>query len=582
MYITRELWFLIKKNLYGVLAVFGWTLLAILFGTFQSVSFACVLLAFLSKQPARTILLSVLLPICATLIQRAAEYTYTDRKADFEGRFKLSFRTQLLEKLFHLGPGFIDRKETGELINTIWERVEWIDFYLFSYVPTSAAIFIFSAFGFGLWMPTSKTVGLSILTAGLLVVAAPPFFHGLLKKGSEKEWESNDAFYAACLDGIQGITTLKAFNANMRHREKVNRLSEENRRSIMANLICTTMNSRIIEVFISLGEITADISGAWLMANGKITSAQLIALFFFMQGWAAAVRRMFGAWLRGNKGAAAFEYAAEILNSESAYSLSSVQDENKTLSGAGDIEFHHVTFSYGPSDAAAVDDATFTIREGTQTALVGSSGSGKSTVANLMFGFYKPQSGTIRIAGNLLGKDTVSALQNQITVIWQDSHIFHASCMDNIRMARPEASDEEVFAAARKANIHEMILQLSNGYQTMIGDGGRSFSGGEKQRISLARAFLRNTPILMLDEATSSLDRKNEAEIQSCIRTLSKGKTVLIIAHRLDTIRSANQICVMEKGKIVESGTHGELMKIGNRYAELMRTGQAGGNCDEN
>lgn len=325
--------------------------------------------------------------------------------------------------------------------------------------------------------------------------------------------------------------------------------------------------------------------GAVCFANGVITVYHLISLYFVVQAWASGSSRILGAWLRGNKGVAAYENALEILNAECSYSLTKLYDSSMEsdrdnsgfIFSEGDIEFEHVSFTYSAADKPAVNDVSFTVKQGTQTALVGASGSGKSTIAQLLFGFYKPQSGTIKIGGSILGPDNVRLFQNVITVIWQDCHIFHMSCFDNIKIARPDASEEEVYAAARNANIHDMISQLPEGYNTVIGDGGRNFSGGEKQRIAIARAFLRNTPILIFDEATSSLNRNNEMEIQGCIRDLCKGKTVITIAHRLDTIQNADQICVIENGRLVEHGTHQELMRAGTRYSELMAAGQKGG-----
>ena len=401
--------------------------------------------------------------------------------------------------------------------------------------------------------------------------------HRVLEKHGETEWKENDKFYATCLDGLQGINTLKAFNANARHRAVIEELSEKNRKATMSNLVVTTLNSRVMELLISFGEIAANIAGAFAFLSGFIGVAQLIILFMLMRAWADGARHILGAWLRGNKGAAAYESAREILEADFEYSLTNIKGEPPTddssLDLAQGLQFEHVTFSYSGSGQTAINDVSFSVKRGSQIALVGSSGSGKSTIIRLLFGFYKPQSGVIKVGGQVIEAENVKAIQKMMTIIWQDCHIFHMSCFDNIRIAKPNSSAEEIYTAARKANIHEMIEHLPQGYDTVIGDGGRVFSGGEKQRIALARAFLRDAPILILDEATSSLDRKNELEIQSCIRELSKGKTVLTIAHRLDTIRDADQIWVMESGKIVECGTHQELINRGTRYQKLMGAG---------
>ena len=229
-----------------------------------------------------------------------------------------------------------------------------------------------------------------------------------------------------------------------------------------------------------------------------------------------------------------------------------------------------VSFQYTGSTHSAVENVSLHIRAGTTTALVGASGAGKSTLAQLLFGIYKPTTGQISIGKTTLSERTVNSFRNSIAAIWQDSHIFNCSCMENIRLARPDATDEEVYAAARKANLHDFILSLPNGYLTIVGNGGTSISGGEKQRIAIARAFLKDAPILIMDEATSSLDRKNEVDIYKSLQELKRGRTVIIIAHRLETVHDADQICVMEDGKIVGTGTHQELLLCSNAYRELV------------
>lgn len=574
MYVTSRLWRLVKAHLDGIVVMTWWTLLPVILNAVHLMSWYLLLLTLMSGDGTERIAIYAVLVVFLCLVQRGTEHILTIQKARYGGKFKNSFRTELFEKLFYLGPGFIDRKQSGELIITLWQKIDWINFYLFIYIPTSWMIVIFSILCAIAWFITQPIIGLIILLSGLVVVAAPPVFHKLLKTSGEEEWEGNDEFYSTCLDGLQGITTLKAFNANALHRQKVEEQSEKNRKATMSNLVLTTLNSRIMELLISAGEVAADVVGVWAIMSGFIETHHLVMLFMLMRAWAYGARHIFGAWLRGNKGIAAFESAWEILNAECAYSLTSIsggkREAQLSTGENGDIEFDRVSFSYADIDHPTIRDVSFSAKSGTQIALVGSSGSGKSTVARLLFGFYKPQHGTIKVGGKTLGAENVSAIQQMITVIWQDCHIFHMSCFDNIKIAKPDASVADVYEAARKANIHEMISQLPEGYDTVIGDGGRTFSGGEKQRIALARAFLRNAPILILDEATSSLDRRNELEIQNCIRELSKGKTVLTIAHRLDTIRDADQICVMESGVIVERGTHEELLKNGERYCELM------------
>ena len=236
----------------------------------------------------------------------------------------------------------------------------------------------------------------------------------------------------------------------------------------------------------------------------------------------------------------------------------------------GNIRFDGVTFAYNEEDGDVLRSVDFTIPNKTTTALVGPSGSGKSTAAHLLAGFYPLERGHIRVGELTLNGDTVSEIQDQISAVWQDCRLFYGTVRENILVGKPGASQEEVEEAAKEASIHDFILSLPEGYATLLGERGLRFSGGERQRIALARAFLRNSSVLILDEATSSLDRRNEREIQRSLQKLSKGKTCLVIAHRLATIQSADNIILLDRGRIADMGTHEQLIASSAAYRALM------------
>lgn len=237
----------------------------------------------------------------------------------------------------------------------------------------------------------------------------------------------------------------------------------------------------------------------------------------------------------------------------------------------GEIRLEHVTFGY--DDSPVLHDVDLTVPAGTSLALVGATGSGKSTLAGLVARLHDPTSGAVRLDGVDLRELSLADLAEAVGVVTQETYLRHASVRENLRLARPDATDAELEAAARAARIHDLISSLPDGYDTMVGSRGHRFSGGEQQRLAIARTLLRDPRVLVLDEATSALDNRTEREVQAALDELSRGRTTITIAHRLSTVRDADQIAVLDHGRVVELGTHEELLLRGGRYAELVRSG---------
>lgn len=319
--------------------------------------------------------------------------------------------------------------------------------------------------------------------------------------------------------------------------------------------------------FIDMMTLASMVAGGIFVYYGYIDYGDLVAFLLFIAFFTKPIRALIQLTQQFQSGAAGFERFIEMMNM-----VPKIVDSKdaKTLSNVrGDIAFENVTFSYESEGAPVLDAFDLVIPAGLTIALVGPSGVGKTTITQLIPRFYDVDSGVVSIDGQNIKDLTLTSLRSQIGIVQQDVFLFHGSVRDNIAYGKPDASDEEIIEAAKKANIHSFIIGLEDGYDAFVGERGVKLSGGQKQRIAIARVFLKNPPILILDEATSALDNENEYAIQKSIETLAKGRTTLIIAHRLSTIKNADEILVMTDSGISERGSHDALLKVDGLYSRL-------------
>ncbi len=335
-------------------------------------------------------------------------------------------------------------------------------------------------------------------------------------------------------------------------------------------------------------EVRSRMTGRWMMAAIQTSFAVMPALVYLFAGWTISrgstsitigtivafttlqtrlffpIGSLLGVQLDVQSSLALFDRIFEYLDQ----AVDIVEGRREIDAPRGDVAFEDVWFRYG--DAWTLEDVAFTVPAGTTTALVGETGSGKTTCAYLVARLYDATEGRVTIDGLDVRELTFPSLTAAVGVVSQETYLFHASVRENLRFARPDATDEEIEEAARAAQIHGLIASLPEGYETVVGERGYRFSGGEKQRIAIARTILRNPPILVLDEATSALDTQTERAVQAALERLAEGRTVIAIAHRLSTVRDADQIVVLDHGRVVERGAHEELLALGGRYASLV------------
>lgn len=486
-------------------------------------------------------------------------------------RIKASLRETLLKKLFSLGPAYAAKSRTGDIAATISTKVDFLTEYYTIYLPSAVSsivnavliILLISSWN----LPVAAVTILSF--AGLMI--SPMLFYALMRERGVAEMRAFAEYYSDCLDSLQGMAALKAFNANQEQKQRIFEKGEELRRATMGQLAVTMIENVVLQFFAGLGSAFSLAVAAYQQFQGGMSGAQLLYTLFLIGACFAPMQVLIQAWHMGYRGISASEAVSRLLEESASHCIRSFSAEAPRLSASEtSIRFEKVSFAYNQAEGEVLQEISFQLPAQTTTALVGVSGSGKSTIAQLLAGFYPAGRGRICIGDVPLSEESGALLQQNIAAVWQDAHMFYGTAEENIRIGKPEATEEEVREAAKKASIHAFIETLPQGYQTMIGERGMRFSGGERQRLALARAFLRDAPILILDEATSSLDRENEILIQESLRRLSQGRTTLIIAHRLATIEKADRILVMQRGRVLEQGSHQELLRSSEIYRRLM------------
>lgn len=367
-------------------------------------------------------------------------------------------------------------------------------------------------------------------------------------------------------NSLLGIRVVKSFVNEEYEKERFDRANDEFKVARRGAFKAMAEYSSGLSFFTNLLNVMVLGAGAWFMHIGRIDLADLTAYLMFINYFLQPIRRLISFTQQYQQGMTGFARFVELMEVKPSIAdrLGAIAPEQF----AGNIELENVSFRYDTSEEV-LEDISLSVPAGTTVAFVGPSGGGKTTLCHLIPRFYDVTKGTLYVDGNDVRDLKLAALRSQVGLVQQDVFLFTGTIRDNILYGRPEASEREMIEAAKKAQIHDFVLTLPNGYDTYVGERGIKLSGGQKQRIAIARVFLKNPPILILDEATSALDSITEHEIQASLLELSRNRTTLIIAHRLSTIKHADQIYVITDGKIREHGTHEQLLNMGGLYSEL-------------
>lgn len=481
-------------------------------------------------------------------------------------RVVIDIRGQLYRKFQRLPLAYYDNHRTGELMSYISNDVAALQNAMVDKLIeliTESSIFVGS-----LAMMFYLDWKLSLLTFAVvpMVGQAMKIFGRKLKRSGTLIQERLADMTAFLQESLAAVRVVKSFVREQHEIERYDRENERNFEAAMLNIRLMSMLTPTVEFLAALAVTVIVWFGGYEVVEGKITAGALVAFLTYAVNLANPVKRISRVFGTLQQAMAAADRVFELMDLPETIGD---KPEAKPLSRVtGSVKVENVSFSYG-EDAPALRNISFEVKPGQMVAFVGPSGAGKSTIANLLPRFYDVTEGSILVEGMDVRDVTLSSLREQIGIVPQETMLFSGSVWDNIRYGRLDATDEEVVEAAKAANADEFIRQLPEGYDTKLGERGVNISGGQRQRLAIARAILKDPQILILDEATSALDTESEKVVQAALDRLMVGRTSFVIAHRLSTILGADRILVIDRGEIVEAGTHEELLAKGGLYSNL-------------
>jgi len=486
---------------------------------------------------------------------------------------KVALRERLYQHCLALGPGYFDQSRTGDVLMSLAEGVERLEAFFGRYLPQMIVAALAPVLIFAFMAIIDFRTGLVFLAFALLTLVLPNLFHRWNRRSSMARRDAYGALGADFLDAVQGLPTLKAF---VQSRARGELLAERARalfRTTMGVLAANSATSALTILGMAAGAAVALAWGAVRVSNGDLELRPLLIVLMLGVEIFRPLRELVQLYHDGMIAMSSAEGIFDIMDAP--VEVNDAATSSVTLDLPPEITFEAVDYAYSRGRRPALHDLSFTLNAGETLGLVGPSGAGKSTIVWSILRFFDPQSGRILLGGTDIREIPLSQLRDQVAVVTQDTYLFHGSVADNLRFGGPNATQDQMEAAARSANAHDFISHLPQGYDTVVGERAVRLSGGQKQRIAIARALIKDAPILVLDEALSSVDAENEAVIQQALDVLMEGRTTLIIAHRLSSVVKADRIIVLEDGRLVESGDHRELVAAGGVYAELMAQQQA-------
>ncbi len=570
MYFDRRLWELTRGLRGRIAAGIAIGLAAAAFGIARFTILGTLLAMVFAGAATGPIALAAAGVAAAVILRAALDYVRTIIAHRTAAVVQNDLRRRLYDKIAELGPAWFAGERTGGVMLSVVDGVEQLQTFFGQYVPQVcvAALTPIAIFLFIVWW--DLPVACVMLAGALVTLFAPMIFNRIEGGRGRTRHEAMKGFGAEFLDAVQGLPTLKAFGQSRaygaRLAERARYLSE----TTMRVLATSVMTRGITDCGVAMGAAGALALGVYRVSHGETTIQALLIVLMAGTEVYRPLRDLRAVLHQGLTGQSAAAGINQLFAAEPLVPPHAPVHDIRPAPLSPTIAFEDVGFAYPGGRGKAHDGLSFTVAAGEKIGIVGPSGSGKSSVARLLLHLFDPQSGRITVGGADLRTLDPDELRRMIAVVHQDTYLFHGTVAENLRLGKPEATQSEIEAAAGDANAHEFITRLPQGYETMLGERGANLSGGQRQRLAIARALLRDAPILILDEALSSVDAENEAVIQQAIDRLARGRTTLILAHRLSSVIGADRILVLDHGKVVETGRHAELIRRDGPYRRLM------------
>ncbi|MFJ4747207.1 ABC transporter ATP-binding protein [Streptomyces sp. 2BBP-J2] len=515
----------------------------------------------------------LLATVLAVVAARAGLAVWQRRTATRAGaRVRVALRDELLAHLGRLGPAYLTTARAGAVRTTLVEGVEGVDAYVSRHLPQLLVTLAVPPLVLAVLAVVEPRALLGLVPALLLALLGPRAWDRLLAARGKEHWDTYEGLGADYLEALQGMPALRAAGAVGRTRARLEERSAALHRATVAKLRISLVDTGITDLAVQGGTAAAALLACWSAVTGSTTAAGTYLVLLLASECFRPVRDLAREWHAGYLGVSAADGLAALRTAEPAVPDSATASAPRRT--PPELRFHEVRFTYDGAPAPALDGVSFTARAGRTTAIVGPSGAGKSTLLSLLLRHHDPQEGRITLDGRPTTEYALDSLRQGIAVVSQETYLFHATIADNLRLARPGATDDELSRAARAAGIHDEIAALPDGYATVLGERGATLSGGQRQRLALARALLSDAPVLVLDEATSAVDERREADIVRELLKAAGGRTVLVVAHRLAAVRHADHIVVLDAGQVDAVGDHTGLVEAGGVYTRLVEAGR--------